>query len=270
MRRIILCIIWSTLNVFAQPQTVPFSDKGAFQPDVKTLGPRDAPIYHYVIDDFDRDSIDEIGVLRQHQDVGIGLAVYEQDETVYSFEGLVNIAHPASFDQLRRHHIIYPLENHPIYRYAVIYVGKKNIHIYLLNGRFEKMNSLTAPKGIDRTNTGQWNGSAGIAGLWDANQDGKPDLWIKINSGSDARPRCLLAIDSETDSSLLRLDVAPMASKFEIVNFNNGDDVKIVAKLTGAGHGEFFGPFRRDESYLAIFSPDGTLIKSWEYAGINT
>ncbi|MBD3375696.1 hypothetical protein GF406_11725, partial [candidate division KSB1 bacterium] len=47
-------------------------------------------------------------------------------------------------------------------------------------------------------------------------------------------------------------------------------DVKIVAKLTGAGHGEFFGPFRRDESYLAIFSPDGTLIKSWEYAGINT
>jgi signal transduction histidine kinase len=270
MRRTILCILWSTLYVFAQPQTVPFSDKGAWKAEVLDIGPGRALVYDYVVDDFDRDGIDEIGLLRQHPDVGLGIAAYEQDDRDFTFGQLVDLLPPGNLDQLGLHHHFYPIQNHPIYRYALLYTGKDHTLIYLLDGRFAVATMLTAPRGYDQSGTGQWNGYASLVGLWDYNKDGQSDVWVRLNSGADAKPRALLCIDVKSNSILFRRDFAPMPNNFKIVNLNNGNDVKLVGKLTGAGHGEFFGSFKRDESYLARFDIQGNLIQSWEHPGVNT
>ncbi len=129
---------------------------------------------------------------------------------------------------------------------------------------------MTTQRGYDRTGTGKWNGSGSFIDLWDFNDDGRPDYWLYINSGADARPRLLLCLDVKTNAVLMRKAFAPMPGQVDIVNFDNGNDFKIIGTLTGAGHGDFFGPFQRDESYLALFSMDGTLAKSWQHAGANT
>lgn len=270
MKPMLLFVFVLTAGLHAQPEVVTFSDAGAYRPDILDISPDQTPVYDYVVDDFDRDTIDEIGILRFHPDMKLGIAVYEQNNRSYTFDTLFKVMPAAYPEQLYAKPQIFTIDNHPLYRYTILYTAEQNTVIYLLNGRFEIIKTLKTERGYDRTHTGTWNGKAFFINLWDYNQDGRPDYWLVINSGADARPRSLLCLDINTNDVLMRKDFAPMPGEFEIVNFDNGSDYRIIGTLTGAGHGDFFGPFQRDESYLVVFSMDGSLLKSWEHAGANT
>ncbi len=121
----------------AQPEVVTFSDAGAYVVEGLDISPQKEPVYDYVVADFDRDTIDEIGVLRYHPDVKLGIAVYEQDDRSYSFDTLSGLS-PAAYPQdLSVRPRIFPVNNHPLYRYTILCTAEKSIVIYLLNGRFE-------------------------------------------------------------------------------------------------------------------------------------
>ncbi len=270
MKPMLLFVLCFFTVTCAQAETVTFTDAGAYRADVLTLGPENTPIYDYVVDDFDRDGDDEIGVIRWHPDVQLGLAVYEQDEQTYTFGGLIGLESPAYKEHLGDRTRFDSIDNHPLYKYVLLYAIKNHTIVYLLNGRFEIVKVLKTIRGQDRTNTGRWNGEGVFNGLWDVNQDGRDEIMLRFNTGSDAKPRCFLALDIQSGKVVFRRDFAPMPGDAQIVNFNNGSDFKMVTKFTGAGHGEFFGPFKRNESYLAVFNMDGALLKSWEHPGVNT
>ncbi len=270
MRRILLFVVVPLIVVNAQTKVVSFSEAGAYHAEVLQVGPKSSPIYDFIVDDFDRDGTDELGIIRQHPDVSVGATAYEQDEDTYTFGSLYGLGEPDNIKNLGNYTFLFPVRNHPIYKYVVTFPGKTHTLVYLFNGRFEIVKTLKTIRGQDNSGTGEWNGHCRFVDMWDYNQDGRLDLILCFNSGADAVPRCLLGLDVKTDSTLFRWDFAPMPGNVRIANMDNGSDYKLVSKFVGAGHGEFFGPFKRNESYLAVFDKQGRVLKSWEHAGVNT
>ncbi len=222
-------------------------------------------VFDFELNDVNHDGQEDIILVRRDPDHPLQIAVRDADKDSY-----VLLPRPLRLKQpwgTRRTFMIFPLHGHPVYAFLIYDLAERDGWIKFYDRNLELRDSLRTVRGGSQNAGRPWNGYLYQPRLADINGDLRPDLVFLINTASDGQPRMLLAYDLVTKQAILTLKFAPMIQAYHITDFEHDGRVEIVTELIGAGDGPFFGPFRRDESYIAIFSNRGKLLKSWEHAG---
>lgn len=222
--------------------------------------------YDYDIIDVDRDDIEEVVILRKDFDYPLQLTARELDHEIYAI-----LPRPVLLNEnyrgINSSHCLYHFENTRYFDLMIYNPDSAQGIIRFYNSNLTQIDSIVTVRGFSKSQTREWNGYLYLWQMADLNNDGRLDLISLVNTASDGQPRAIIAYDIYTKKELLHLKFAPMIQHYTIVDFEDDGEYEIVVELIGAGDGAFFGPFKRNESYVAIFNLQGELLHSWEHAG---
>lgn len=217
-------------------------------------------ILDFAVFDYDFDGVNEVCILRRDQNFPYSIIVRNINTNTYMFS-------PAQAQVQDNSEFLYPIDNHPKFKWVTFRISGQEGWVDLYNYRFQRIDSIKTIRGFDRTNNGRWQGYLQYIGLIDINNDGRLDLLMSINTAGDGQPRALLGYDFKTKQNILNLKLAPLLTRSQVVDLDQDGNPEIVVTLGGASDGPFFGQFDRDKSYLLILNHDGTVKKFWQYGG---
>lgn len=234
-------------------------------PQVGTVKSSQIPanrIYDFALDDFDKDGLPEIAVLRRDMNHPHFLVVTEVEADKYTFRGIPIPAGPNK---------IYRIPGHPIYKWLTYHPDSTKGVFWLYNHRLQLIDSLQTLNVSGQADS-VWDGHiATQINLIDCNDDGRQDLLVPFTSGVEARPRTLLIYDLQTKQPLVEKRFAPMIKGgVRVADLDADGSPEIILALGGASEGPFFGEYKRDHSYLVILNHDGSLKRFWEFGGEST
>ncbi|NOZ60459.1 MAG: hypothetical protein GXO74_02150 [Calditrichaeota bacterium] len=218
-------------------------------------------VWDFILDDFDNDFQQEIGILRSDDNNPFFLFVREIDTYSLTFDTGISLRNHLDSNNLIE------LHGSKNYRCLTYRIDKDRGYVDIYNSRLKPTQSIQTICGKDRNGNGNWDGNLDEAELTDLNSDGRKDLLVGFNTGADGYPRALLGYDLFTKENIFAKYFAPMLHFFQTINVDDNPTPQIVVALAGASDGRFFGEFRRDSSYLTILNNDGSVLKKWAYLG---
>ena len=231
-------------------------------PQVGTVTPiissRDT-VLDFILDDFDNDLQQEIGILRSDHNNPFFLKVREIDTNTLPLGNGTSLINHLDLNKLIE------FKNHRKYKCLTYRIEEKQGFVDLFNSKLKLVQSIPTIRGEDNNGNGYWDGNVTNAEIVDLNSDDREDLILQFNTGPDEQPRSLFGYDLISKENILKIQFAPMLHQYQIYDLDDNPGAEIIVSLACANHGLYFGEFHRDSSYLAILNSDGTLRKKWSY-----
>ena len=216
-------------------------------------------IWDFILDDFDNDFQQEIGVLRSDSNNPFFLKVREIDTNTLSVGSGTPLKNHIDANKLIE------FKDHSKYKCLSYRIEKNQGLVDLFDSKLKFVKSIPTIRGEDRNSSGSWVGNLKYANIADLDSDGREELILHFNTGADEQPRALYGYDLFSKENVFKIHFAPMLNLFRIFNLGDNPELEIVVSLACADNGLQFGEFHRDSSYLAILNKNGSLRKKWSY-----
>ncbi len=220
----------------------------------------DNTIFSFFVDDLDADGLQEVCMLRSDNNHPLFMAIRRLDEGIYAVSGH---AIPKTYPSP----VIFPLSGRGKDCFLYYRYQPPEAWLDLYDHRLQRWDSLETLAGSDKTGDGRWNGTLYSIHYLDLDSDGDRDILARFNTGADQQPRAVVAYDVRKKKPLFDLRFAPMVMGVLPCDIDGDMAEELLVSLAGASDGPFFGPFQRDSSYVAVFTPTGRLLAKRAYGG---
>jgi len=129
------------------------------------------------------------------------------------------------------------------------------------------ISQIPVAEGADKDGSGSWDGWAFPIAAKDMNEDGYPEVIIKVSSGHDEQPRGVWAIDIKRGVTLWRFPTGTDITDITVRDLDNDGDVEILFGGSAPSNGASINGTDDDHSYLGILDHNGERMWLREIAG---
>jgi len=261
---ILFCVNLFAFPVTPEKRVIRWPDNVFTEKEKMLVGFR--KVIDFIVDDFNRDGIQDVAVMRLDKNIPFCVSVINTNDYKYVFEQL-QLQSPEKYLESGGRPYFTALKGHPVYKYISFRNENGYLVIDLFDYRLKQVNtiktSINLPLNLNKKSVVVLS----FVFIGDWNRDFVPDLIFGLSAGKIAKPRAVFCYDLITGKKIFRYDIAPMLGNSSLIDLNQDGLSEILFSTNGASDGDYFGPFARDSSYLAILKNDLSNKILWRFGG---